>query len=282
MKNPIVLTVDPIGGSVETETPQPAPHRALAPQARGWRGRCGWHPRRPCPGPRPPGAPGRSQARVFRARRAARGVTAPSLARSSCGPWRPSSCKTSTPTWARASAWPAASACERSAWRWVPAASGEPALRGGRRRRGPGAEGRPAGRGRGGQAPLVLNTPPTPDASSPRPHPGIRGARKSAGLREGHRPAEAGGRDSGPGPRQQMTDDGAAARRPPSVRTRVPKTWPVHLGPARDPGLSWARLSAPPPQVWFKNRRAKWRHQKRAAASARLLSGPKKPPRESC
>uniref|UniRef100_A0A452EDU0 Homeobox protein goosecoid-2 n=1 Tax=Capra hircus TaxID=9925 RepID=A0A452EDU0_CAPHI len=35
-------------------------------------------------------------------------------------------------------------------------------------------------------------------------------------------------------------------------------------------------------EVWFKNRRAKWRHQKRAAASARLLSGPKKPPRESC
>uniref|UniRef100_A0A8C5Y3S5 Homeobox protein goosecoid-2 n=1 Tax=Microcebus murinus TaxID=30608 RepID=A0A8C5Y3S5_MICMU len=33
-------------------------------------------------------------------------------------------------------------------------------------------------------------------------------------------------------------------------------------------------------EVWFKNRRAKWRHQKRAAsASARLLPGAKKPPR---
>uniref|UniRef100_A0A8C4LEC0 Homeobox protein goosecoid-2 n=1 Tax=Equus asinus asinus TaxID=83772 RepID=A0A8C4LEC0_EQUAS len=35
-------------------------------------------------------------------------------------------------------------------------------------------------------------------------------------------------------------------------------------------------------EVWFKNRRAKWRHQKRASASARLLPGPKKPPKESC
>ncbi|XP_051693218.2 homeobox protein goosecoid-2 [Oryctolagus cuniculus] len=33
-------------------------------------------------------------------------------------------------------------------------------------------------------------------------------------------------------------------------------------------------------EVWFKNRRAKWRHQKRASASARL--GDKKPPKESC
>ncbi|XP_012924765.1 homeobox protein goosecoid-2 [Heterocephalus glaber] len=33
-------------------------------------------------------------------------------------------------------------------------------------------------------------------------------------------------------------------------------------------------------EVWFKNRRAKWRHQKRASASARLLAGPKKPPKE--
>ncbi|KAB0370173.1 homeobox protein goosecoid-2 [Muntiacus reevesi] len=35
-------------------------------------------------------------------------------------------------------------------------------------------------------------------------------------------------------------------------------------------------------EVWFKNRRAKWRHQKRASSSAQLLSGPKKPPKESC
>ncbi|XP_059751242.1 homeobox protein goosecoid-2 [Balaenoptera ricei] len=35
-------------------------------------------------------------------------------------------------------------------------------------------------------------------------------------------------------------------------------------------------------EVWFKNRRAKWRHQKRASASARLLPGAKKPPKESC
>ncbi|XP_020140897.2 homeobox protein goosecoid-2 [Microcebus murinus] len=35
-------------------------------------------------------------------------------------------------------------------------------------------------------------------------------------------------------------------------------------------------------EVWFKNRRAKWRHQKRAAsASARLLPGAKKPPSSS-
>ncbi|XP_029072513.1 homeobox protein goosecoid-2 isoform X3 [Monodon monoceros] len=35
-------------------------------------------------------------------------------------------------------------------------------------------------------------------------------------------------------------------------------------------------------EVWFKNRRAKWRHQKRTSASARLLPGAKKPPKESC
>ncbi|NXL89039.1 GSC2 protein, partial [Alectura lathami] len=34
-------------------------------------------------------------------------------------------------------------------------------------------------------------------------------------------------------------------------------------------------------EVWFKNRRAKWRHQKRASASALLLQGPKKPPEGS-
>ncbi|XP_055466301.1 homeobox protein goosecoid-2 [Psammomys obesus] len=34
-------------------------------------------------------------------------------------------------------------------------------------------------------------------------------------------------------------------------------------------------------EVWFKNRRAKWRHQKRAS-SLRLLPGTKKPPKESC
>ncbi|XP_007460109.1 PREDICTED: homeobox protein goosecoid-2 [Lipotes vexillifer] len=35
-------------------------------------------------------------------------------------------------------------------------------------------------------------------------------------------------------------------------------------------------------EVWFKNRRAKWRHQKRTSASARLLPGAKKLPKESC
>uniref|UniRef100_A0A8D2B739 Homeobox protein goosecoid-2 n=1 Tax=Sciurus vulgaris TaxID=55149 RepID=A0A8D2B739_SCIVU len=37
-------------------------------------------------------------------------------------------------------------------------------------------------------------------------------------------------------------------------------------------------------EVWFKNRRAKWRHQKRASASAstRLLPTTKKPPKERC
>ncbi|XP_031220493.1 homeobox protein goosecoid-2 [Mastomys coucha] len=34
-------------------------------------------------------------------------------------------------------------------------------------------------------------------------------------------------------------------------------------------------------EVWFKNRRAKWRHQKRASSS-RLLPGTKKPHKESC
>uniref|UniRef100_A0A8C5TQ02 Homeobox protein goosecoid-2 n=1 Tax=Malurus cyaneus samueli TaxID=2593467 RepID=A0A8C5TQ02_9PASS len=35
-------------------------------------------------------------------------------------------------------------------------------------------------------------------------------------------------------------------------------------------------------EVWFKNRRAKWRHQKRATASALMVQGPKQPPKESC
>ncbi|XP_054029209.1 homeobox protein goosecoid-2 [Dryobates pubescens] len=35
-------------------------------------------------------------------------------------------------------------------------------------------------------------------------------------------------------------------------------------------------------EVWFKNRRAKWRHQKRASASALILQGSKRPSQESC
>ncbi|XP_078010572.1 homeobox protein goosecoid-2 [Phascolarctos cinereus] len=35
-------------------------------------------------------------------------------------------------------------------------------------------------------------------------------------------------------------------------------------------------------EVWFKNRRAKWRHQKRASASALILQGTKTAPKESC
>ncbi|XP_042297565.1 homeobox protein goosecoid-2 isoform X2 [Sceloporus undulatus] len=35
-------------------------------------------------------------------------------------------------------------------------------------------------------------------------------------------------------------------------------------------------------EVWFKNRRAKWRHQKRASASALILQGSKKPSEGSC
>ncbi|XP_073169513.1 homeobox protein goosecoid-2 [Lepidochelys kempii] len=35
-------------------------------------------------------------------------------------------------------------------------------------------------------------------------------------------------------------------------------------------------------RVWFKNRRAKWRHQKRASTSALLLQGTKKPSEENC
>ncbi|NWJ02512.1 GSC2 protein, partial [Crypturellus undulatus] len=34
-------------------------------------------------------------------------------------------------------------------------------------------------------------------------------------------------------------------------------------------------------EVWFKNRRAKWRHQKRASASALILPGPKQSPEQS-
>ncbi|NXF96876.1 GSC2 protein, partial [Eubucco bourcierii] len=34
-------------------------------------------------------------------------------------------------------------------------------------------------------------------------------------------------------------------------------------------------------EVWFKNRRAKWRHQKRASASALILQGSKRPSQES-
>ncbi|KFV76881.1 Homeobox protein goosecoid-2, partial [Struthio camelus australis] len=34
-------------------------------------------------------------------------------------------------------------------------------------------------------------------------------------------------------------------------------------------------------EVWFKNRRAKWRHQKRASASALILQGTKKSPEEN-
>ncbi|NXC48681.1 GSC2 protein, partial [Penelope pileata] len=34
-------------------------------------------------------------------------------------------------------------------------------------------------------------------------------------------------------------------------------------------------------EVWFKNRRAKWRHQKRASASALLLRGTERPPPQS-
>ncbi|NWX26617.1 GSC2 protein, partial [Notiomystis cincta] len=35
-------------------------------------------------------------------------------------------------------------------------------------------------------------------------------------------------------------------------------------------------------EVWFKNRRAKWRHQKRATGSALILQSPRQPPQESC
>ncbi|XP_025960082.2 homeobox protein goosecoid-2 [Dromaius novaehollandiae] len=35
-------------------------------------------------------------------------------------------------------------------------------------------------------------------------------------------------------------------------------------------------------EVWFKNRRAKWRHQKRASASALVLQGTKKSSEENC
>ncbi|NXS26945.1 GSC2 protein, partial [Pomatostomus ruficeps] len=34
-------------------------------------------------------------------------------------------------------------------------------------------------------------------------------------------------------------------------------------------------------EVWFKNRRAKWRHQKRVTASALILQGPKQSPKET-
>lgn len=109
-------------GAVGAELgPPPHANGTLAPQAHGCHGRLGWGPRRPCPWPCRLEAPGRCLAPAALAPSGARGATAPSSAKSSCRRWRRSSCRTSTPTWARASAWPAASACARSAWRWEPA-----------------------------------------------------------------------------------------------------------------------------------------------------------------
>ncbi|OBS63518.1 hypothetical protein A6R68_07926 [Neotoma lepida] len=78
----------------------------------------------------------------------------------------------------------------------------------------------------------------------------------------------------------QYPDVGTRERLAVRIRLREERVEPFGSSLGVGP-WSLSRLGPPPPQVWFKNRRAKWRHQKRAS-SARLLPGTKKPPKESC
>ncbi|KAK2498791.1 hypothetical protein MC885_018606 [Smutsia gigantea] len=111
--------------------------------------------------------------------------------------------------------------------------------------------------GTGGEVRLALDFCSPDDEWGAHPCSGIWEARKSTELQTGS-----------PG-RCQAESARSPIGRPPG-RNASPGT-----GTEQSFRLLWLK-------VWFKNRRAKWRHQKRASASARLLPGAKKTPKESC